>query len=127
MLKSIGKSLKQFSQLPQPPASYLSSGLNNLVIEETSYNLAEMEVEFNKLYANCNPEHLAIFNVVYKSVESKFGGVFFVYRSGGCGKTFVWKTIIYKLRFAWLDSIAGCIIWNSCHPNAWWAYSPFTI
>ncbi|XP_074356353.1 uncharacterized protein LOC141696064 [Apium graveolens] len=62
LLKSIGKSIKHYSQLPQPPASYLHSGLNNLVIDETSYNLTDMEREFNKLIVNCNPEQLAIFN-----------------------------------------------------------------
>ncbi|XP_074336540.1 uncharacterized protein LOC141673679 [Apium graveolens] len=36
LLRSIGKSLKHFGQLPQPPSSYLNHGLNNLIIEETS-------------------------------------------------------------------------------------------
>ncbi|XP_074336776.1 uncharacterized protein LOC141673948 [Apium graveolens] len=59
LLRSIGKSLKHFKQLPQPPMDYLHTVTNNL---------------------------------------SKAGGVFFVYGSGGFGKTFLWKTIIYKLR-----------------------------
>ncbi|XP_074337659.1 uncharacterized protein LOC141674854 [Apium graveolens] len=98
LLRSIGKSLKHFKQLPQPPVDYLHTGTNNLVIDETSYNLSEMEEEFNKLFPNCNPEELQVFNDVVKSVQSKAGGVFFVYGSGECGKTFLWKTIIYKLR-----------------------------
>ncbi|XP_074374527.1 uncharacterized protein LOC141714931 [Apium graveolens] len=98
LLRSIRKSLKYFKQLPQPPVDYLHTGTNNLVIDETSYNLSEMEEEFNKLFPNCNPEQLQVFNDVVKSVQSKVGGVFFVYGSGGCGKTFLWKTIIYKLR-----------------------------
>ncbi|XP_074327393.1 uncharacterized protein LOC141665311 [Apium graveolens] len=60
LLNSIGRSLAQFKQLPQPPSMYLQSGINNLV--------------------------------------SKAGGVYFVYGSDGCGKTFVWKMLIYKLR-----------------------------
>ncbi|XP_074336993.1 uncharacterized protein LOC141674171 [Apium graveolens] len=32
------------------------------------------------------------------AVQTNAGGLFFVYGSGGCGKTFVWKTLIYKLR-----------------------------
>ncbi|XP_074332194.1 uncharacterized protein LOC141669352 [Apium graveolens] len=98
LLRSIGKSLKHFKQLPQPPVDYLHTGTNNLVIDETSYNLSEMEEEFNKLFPNCNPEQLQVFNEVVKSVQSKAGGVFFIYGSGGCGKTFLWKIIIYKLR-----------------------------
>ncbi|KAK1389465.1 hypothetical protein POM88_017643 [Heracleum sosnowskyi] len=98
ILKSIGKSLMQFKQLPQPPANYLQSGTNNLVIDETSYNLSEMEFEFNKLFPHCNPEQLEVYTEVFNSVQSNAGGVYFVYGSGGCGKTFVWKTLIYKLR-----------------------------
>ena len=98
LLKSIGKSLKQYSQLPQPPTTYLQNGSNNLVVDETSYNLMEMETKFNKLFQNCNPEQLQVYNVVLHSVQSNEGGVYFIYESGGCGKTYVWKTLIYKLR-----------------------------
>lgn len=83
LLKSIGRSLAQFKQLPQPPPTYLQTGLNNLVIEETSYNLEEMKGEFEKLFAHCNPEQLQIFNTVIESMQSNSGGVFFVYGSGG--------------------------------------------
>ncbi|KAK1402289.1 hypothetical protein POM88_001894 [Heracleum sosnowskyi] len=65
ILKSIGKSLMQFKQLPQPPANYLQSGMNNLVIDETSYNLSEMEFEFNKLFPHCNPEQLEVYTEVF--------------------------------------------------------------
>ncbi|KAK1393019.1 hypothetical protein POM88_012075 [Heracleum sosnowskyi] len=98
ILKSIGKSLYQFKQLPQPPPSYLQTGLNNLVVDETSYNLDEMEAEFQKLFPHCNEEQLQVYNDVLQSVTHSSGGVFFVYGSGRCGKTFVWKTLIYKLR-----------------------------
>ncbi|KAK1370116.1 hypothetical protein POM88_036208 [Heracleum sosnowskyi] len=53
ILKSIGRSLYQFKQLPQPPPSYLQTGLNNLVVDETSYNLEKMEVEFQKVFPLC--------------------------------------------------------------------------
>ncbi|KAL8154528.1 hypothetical protein AgCh_000044 [Apium graveolens] len=98
LLKYIGKSLSQFNQLPQLPSSYIQSGINNLVVEETSYNLDEMKSEFDKLFENCNPEQLEIFNQVLHSIQSNSGGVYFVYGSGGCRKTFIWKTLIYKLR-----------------------------
>ncbi|XP_074356196.1 uncharacterized protein LOC141695887 [Apium graveolens] len=98
LLRYIGKSLKQFKQLPQSPVDYLHTGTNILVIDETSYNLSEMEDEFNKLFPNCNPEQFQVFNDVVNSVQSKASGVFFIYGSGGYVKTFIWKTIIYKLR-----------------------------
>ncbi|XP_074376704.1 uncharacterized protein LOC141718223 [Apium graveolens] len=69
LLKSVSKSLKQFRQLPQPPSTYLQSGKNNLVIEETSYNLDEMDSNFKNLFQHCNTEQLQIFkDVVHVSV-----------------------------------------------------------
>lgn len=84
--------------MPQPPASYLEAGTNNLIEDETSYNITDMEAEFNKLFQNCNSEQRQVYNAVLNSVEKNEGGVFFVYGSGGCGKTYVWKTLIYKIR-----------------------------
>lgn len=98
MLKSIGRSLKEFSQLPQPPSSYLDFSANNLIIEETSYDVTEMEKEHEELFAKCNQEQLGVYNDVMESIEKKEGGVFFIYGSGGCGKTFLWRTLISKLR-----------------------------
>ncbi|WOH01927.1 hypothetical protein DCAR_0521313 [Daucus carota subsp. sativus] len=97
-LLTIGKSLKNYSQLPQPPASYLHQGTNNLIIEETSYNLAEMKAEHEKLIANCNEEQINVYRAVLDSVQGNQGGLFFLYGSGGCGKTYVWRTLIAKLR-----------------------------
>lgn len=98
LLKSVGKSLNQYGQMPQPPPSYLQSGSDNLVIDETSYDVKVMEDEFSKLFTNCNPEQLSVYNAFMESVNNGIGGLFFVYGFGGCGKTYVWKTLIYKLR-----------------------------
>ncbi|KAK1368350.1 ATP-dependent DNA helicase [Heracleum sosnowskyi] len=98
LLRSIGKSLKQFEQLPQPPTSYLKSGSNNLIIEETTYNVQEMETEYLKLLQSCTEEQRNLYNAVLNSVETGSGGLYFVYGSGGCGKTYLWRTLICKLR-----------------------------
>ncbi|WOH00400.1 hypothetical protein DCAR_0519759 [Daucus carota subsp. sativus] len=98
LLRAIGKSLKTYSQLPQPPDSYLHHGTNNLILEETNYNLAEMKLEHDNLIANCNLEQLSVYESVLASVASGEGGLFFVYGSGGCGKTYMWRTLIAKLR-----------------------------
>ncbi|XP_017239700.1 uncharacterized protein LOC108212487 [Daucus carota subsp. sativus] len=98
LLRAIGKSLKTYVQLPQPPLSYLHHGTNNLIIEETNYNLAEMKAEHEDLLSKCNQEQLNVYNQVLSSVHSNRGGLFFVYGSGGCGKTFLWRTLIAKLR-----------------------------
>lgn len=84
--------------MPQPPNTYLDFSKNNLMIEETSYDIAEMEKEHAELISNCNAEQLAVYHSVMESIEKKKGGLFFVYGSGGCGKTYLWRTLISKLR-----------------------------
>ncbi|XP_074337030.1 uncharacterized protein LOC141674206 [Apium graveolens] len=98
LLLSVGKSLKKFDQLPQPPRSYLNNGTNNLIIEETSYDTRKMEYETAKLLQDCTEEQRKIYDAVIQSIDSNVGGIFFVYGSGGCGKTFLWRTLICKLR-----------------------------
>ncbi|XP_074361109.1 uncharacterized protein LOC141701328 [Apium graveolens] len=98
LLWSVGKSLKKFDQLPQPPRSYLNNGTNNLIIEETSYDTMKMEYETAKLLQECTEEQGKIYDVVIQSIDTNVGGIFFVYGSGGCGKTFLWRTLICKLR-----------------------------
>lgn len=69
--------MKNFLQLPQPPSSYLNHGLNNLIDEETSYNMAQMEVEYKELLKNCNAEQLMVYVKIMETVHSGEGGLFF--------------------------------------------------
>ncbi|XP_074371969.1 uncharacterized protein LOC141712794 [Apium graveolens] len=85
LLRSVGKSLKKFDQLPQPPRRYLNNGTNNLIIEETSYDTKKMEYETVKLLHDCTEEQRKIYNAVIQSIDSNVGGIFFIYGSGGCG------------------------------------------
>lgn len=39
-----------------------------------------------------------MYNAILESVSSGEGGLFFVAGSGGCGKTYLWRTLICKLR-----------------------------
>ncbi|XP_074337348.1 uncharacterized protein LOC141674540 [Apium graveolens] len=98
LLRSVGKSLKKFDQLPQPPRSYLNNGTNNLIIEETSYDNRKMEYEVAKLLQDCTEEQRKIYDAVIQSIDGNIGGILFVYGSGGCGKTFLWRTLICNLR-----------------------------
>ncbi|XP_063949972.1 uncharacterized protein LOC108203291 [Daucus carota subsp. sativus] len=98
LLRAIGKSLKNYTELPQPPLTYLHHGTNNLIIEETNYNLHEMKVEHDSLLSKCSEEQIHVYNKVLDSVKAKQGDLFFVYGSGGCGKNFLWRTLIARLR-----------------------------
>ncbi|XP_074364102.1 uncharacterized protein LOC141704837 [Apium graveolens] len=98
LLNSIGKSLQYFPSMPMPPASYLERNRNRLIVEETSYDIVEMCREHNKLFFQLNEEHMNVYHAILDSISTKVGGIFFVYGSGGCGKTFLWNTIITKLR-----------------------------
>ncbi|KAK1355085.1 hypothetical protein POM88_048341 [Heracleum sosnowskyi] len=84
LLRSIGKSLTNFPQLPQPPSTYLNHGVNNLIIEETRYNMMEMECEYKKLVDQLNQEQLGVYEKILQSIKTSEGGLFFVYGSGGC-------------------------------------------
>ncbi|WOG92519.1 hypothetical protein DCAR_0311789 [Daucus carota subsp. sativus] len=57
-----------------------------------------MEREHRALISELNEEQLQVYNSIMKSLQRTDGGFFFVYGSGGCGKTFLWKTLISKLR-----------------------------
>lgn len=98
LLRSIGKSLKDFPLLPRPPSNFLDLDINNLIIEETSYDKAQLANQHNNLFSQCNDEQKNVFHAVMERVNQKQGGLLFVYGSGGCGKTFLWRTIISKLR-----------------------------
>lgn len=81
-----------------PPPSYLHDKNNRLVLEETNYDTDEMRSQCEQLAYNLNSEQLHIYNCILADIENKEGGFFFVYGSGGCGKTYLWKSIITKLR-----------------------------
>lgn len=98
LLRSIGKLLKDFTHMPQPPKNYLDCSANNLITEETSYDITEMELLHKDVIFSYNKEQLRVYNYIINAVEKNEGGLFFVYGSGGCGKTYLWKTLISKLR-----------------------------
>lgn len=98
MLNSIGKSLKHFPTMPYPGNQYLDVNRNRLILEETSYDRKKMTDEHAVLFSKLNHEQSCVYDALIKSVHLKTGGVYFVYGSGGCGKTFLWNTIIARLR-----------------------------
>ncbi|WOH01414.1 hypothetical protein DCAR_0520798 [Daucus carota subsp. sativus] len=98
LFSDIGKSLRDFPDMPFPAEVYISSDTNRLIAEETSYNVREMKEKHDINCEKLNTEQKIVHDAVLKSVDMKEGGLFFVHGSGGCGKTFLWQTIISALR-----------------------------
>lgn len=68
--------LNNYPELPQPPPSFLNHGINNLIIEETSYNITELEVEHRNLLQNCNEEQRFVYQHILDSIQKSEGGLF---------------------------------------------------
>lgn len=98
MLNEVGKSLKDYPSMPYPEEIFLQSSCNRLIEEETGYDKSDMKIQHDDFFSNLNAEQLQVYNSVLDSVNGNIGGLFFVYGSGGCGKTFLWKTLCYRLR-----------------------------
>ncbi|PIA61372.1 hypothetical protein AQUCO_00300727v1, partial [Aquilegia coerulea] len=84
--------------MPLPGMSTHYHVNNRLVQEELDYDHSELEREFSELHGHLNEEQRFVFDKVVHAVDSKEGGLYFVYGSGGTGKTFLWKTIMSRLR-----------------------------
>nr|XP_017234917.1 PREDICTED: uncharacterized protein LOC108208855 isoform X2 [Daucus carota subsp. sativus] len=98
LLNQHGKSLANFPGMPELPRDSTSKFRNQLLLEELMYNRQELEVEAIKLVNCLNNMQRLIFDKVVHSVSLGEGGFYFVYGHGGTGKTFLWSTIISKLR-----------------------------
>ncbi|XP_071704160.1 uncharacterized protein [Rutidosis leptorrhynchoides] len=98
ILNRNGKSLADFPDLPQPDPSMLTQMDNRLIREELNYNVKEMHTLHTSLFNSLNPEKLSIYQKVIHAVTEKKGGFFFLYGPGGTGKTFLYNTILAKLR-----------------------------
>ena len=51
---------------------------------------------FESLHAGLNDDLMNAFNTIMESYTKQDGGLFFVYGSGGTGKTYLWNTLITK-------------------------------
>lgn len=98
LLNEVGKSLKDYPTMPFPPDQYLFGLGNTLIYEERSYDSAEMRAIHDRGYPNLNAEQLDVYKEVVDSVNQGNGGLFFVYGSGGCGKTFLWNILCSRFR-----------------------------
>ena len=98
LLHKFGRSLAEFEDLPRPNPKLLTNMDNRLIREALDFDMNSSKIEHDQLHSMLNTDQQLIYQDVIESVYSKKGGFFFVYGPGGSGKTFLYKTIISKLR-----------------------------
>jgi ATP-dependent DNA helicase PIF1 len=97
-LRENGKTLSDYECMPQlkepKPGMF-----NNILLEnEYQYDPDEMKSLHDEHVNNLNSDQLSAYQVIYDAVDNGLGNMFFVNGYGGTGKTFLWKTLSYRLR-----------------------------
>ncbi|XP_075658963.1 uncharacterized protein LOC142628812 [Castanea sativa] len=93
-----GRSLREFETIPYPNTMLLRQCNNRILQEELDYDRDSLAVEHIELFNGLNIYQRNIYDVVIDSVLRNKGDFLFVYGHGGSGKTYLWKTIICRLR-----------------------------
>ncbi|KAL4626735.1 hypothetical protein ACB092_05G119100 [Castanea dentata] len=87
LIKS-GRSLHEFETIPYPNTLLLRQSNNRVLQEELDYDRNSLAAEHIKLLAGLNVDQRNIYDEVINSVSE----------NKGTGKTYLWKTIICRLR-----------------------------
>ncbi|GJU64198.1 ATP-dependent DNA helicase PIF1-like protein [Tanacetum coccineum] len=96
------RTLTEFQDLPQPNPKFLTNIDNRLIRETLAFDMHKSKLENKQLHSQLNPEQRVIYKEVVESVYNKTKGQFyFVYGPSNTGKTFLYKTIISRLRLEW--------------------------
>ncbi|XP_076905295.1 uncharacterized protein LOC143561020 [Bidens hawaiensis] len=91
-------SLRRFQTMPYPDHDSIASSNNRLIVDELSYDTITLQNESHSLISSLTYEQRKVFDEIMNAVEANKGGVFFLYRYGGTGKTFLWKTLSVAIR-----------------------------
>jgi len=93
-----GHRLEDFPTLPK--SNYILSipGGNRLVQEELAYDRHLLTTNADNVEDRLNDDQRNAYKTILNVVTNKEGKLFFVYGSGGTGKTFVWTTLLSRLR-----------------------------
>ncbi|KAK2649090.1 hypothetical protein Ddye_016579 [Dipteronia dyeriana] len=98
MLQKNNKSLNDFPPLPTPNRLLLKEMGNRLMREKLAYDTDKLLLEHQELHTELNNDQKRVYNVVVNSVAEDRRGLFFVFGARGPGKTYLYKTIIARLR-----------------------------
>ncbi|XP_013614814.1 PREDICTED: uncharacterized protein LOC106321037 [Brassica oleracea var. oleracea] len=122
-LKEHNQSLADYDELPQPDTSILSEINSQVLRQELMYKFEKEKETHRVLFSAMNTDQEKVYAAVLKSVDEQSGQLIFVSGAGGTGKTYLYRTIIARLRsvgkvvipgssLAALISKADLIIWD---------------
>ncbi|GKB61871.1 ATP-dependent DNA helicase PIF1-like protein [Tanacetum coccineum] len=100
LLNRHGRSLTYFKDLPQINPTLLTNLDNRLIREALAFDVNKSKVEHEQLHSMLNPGQRLIYEEVIESVHNDRGQFYFIHGPGGTWKTFLYKTIIVRLRSA---------------------------
>ncbi|KAH0735831.1 hypothetical protein KY285_011538 [Solanum tuberosum] len=98
ILVKMGKSLKDIHGMPLPDSTLMNDTGNRLINEELEYDKSCLKEVHDKSFALLNDCQKIAYEAIISSVVNEEGRLFFINGHGGTGKTFLWNTIISKLR-----------------------------
>ncbi|XP_019097480.1 PREDICTED: ATP-dependent DNA helicase PIF1-like [Camelina sativa] len=98
ILQQHDKTLADFPDMPLPDKEMMKELNNSYLIEELGYDEDEQQTEHDRLFGSLNQEQRMVFDGVMDSLENGDGIFFFLNGPGGTGKTYLYTTLITKLR-----------------------------
>jgi hypothetical protein len=95
MLQSLGKDIKSFP-LPKIDNTYDDAcGVPREIFEESNIESTEDDVALSE---SLNDEQKAVYDEILSAIDTNDGGLFFVDGPGGTGKTFLYRSLLAKIR-----------------------------
>ncbi len=92
-----GHRLEDFPTFPKSNYVPFVHGGNQLVQEELAYDQHSLSIDVDNVKDRFNDDQRSAYEIILNVVTNKEGKLFFVYGTGGTGKTFVWTTILFRL------------------------------
>ncbi|GJZ07167.1 ATP-dependent DNA helicase PIF1-like protein [Tanacetum coccineum] len=96
--KAIKYYFKYLNKGPDRATIIIQENVQQGQVRAQAFDMNKSRIQHQELYPQLNPEQRLIYEEVVDSVHNKKGQFHFVYGPGGTGKTFLYKTIISRLR-----------------------------
>ena len=97
-LQGSGRSLSEWTSMPQVQQDWQSRTLNSLIADQLNYNWDDECTNLEGRLPKLNADQRVAYDRIIASVDSREGRLFFLYGPGGAGKTFVYNTVSCELR-----------------------------